>query len=71
MAKLPVIPTPRGLRFEPVDAGEVAARVADLAQGDPAARVADLACPTVYDLADIFRSYLTLRSPAAGRAATT
>ena len=33
MARLPVIPVPAGVRFQPVDAGEVAARLAELALG--------------------------------------
>lgn len=58
MAKLPVIPNPGGLRFEPVDARDVAGRLADLAMGEPAGRVPDLAGPTVYPFADLARSYL-------------
>ena len=37
MARLPVIPVPSGVRFQPVDAGEVAARLAELALGRPPA----------------------------------
>ena len=36
MTRLPVIPFPAGFRFQPVDAGEVAARLAELALGGPA-----------------------------------
>ena len=36
MAKLPVMPVPAGFRFQPVDAGEVAARLVELALGAPA-----------------------------------
>jgi uncharacterized protein YbjT (DUF2867 family) len=43
MAKLPVVPVPGGLRAEPVDSREVAARLVDLALGEPAGLVADLA----------------------------
>ena len=35
MTKLPVIPAPAGFRFQPVDAGEVAARLVELALGTP------------------------------------
>ena len=35
MAKLPVIPVPSGFRFQPVDTGEVADRLVDLALGAP------------------------------------
>ena len=58
MAKLPVVPSPGGLRFEPVDADEVAARLVELTLGGPSGRVADLAGPKVYPLADLVRSYL-------------
>ena len=37
MARLPVIPVASGTQFQPVDAGEVAARLAELAQGPPPA----------------------------------
>src|ERR687894_1916823 len=38
MAKLPVAPIPAGFRFQPVDAGEVAARLVELTLGQPAGR---------------------------------
>ena len=56
MAKLPVLPVPRGLRFEPVDGDEVAARLAGLALGSPAGRVADLAGPEVLDIPQLVES---------------
>ncbi|WP_157249508.1 SDR family oxidoreductase [Nonomuraea typhae] len=58
MAKLPVVPIPGGLRFEPVDARDVAARLAELTLGSPAGLVPDLAGPTVYGLADLLTGYL-------------
>jgi len=58
MAKLPVIPAPSGVRFQPVDAGEVAARLVELALGKPAGLVPDLAGPRVYELKDLLRGYL-------------
>jgi uncharacterized protein YbjT (DUF2867 family) len=63
MARLPVIPLPAGVRFQPVDAGEVAARVAGLALGPPAGLVPDMAGPKIYPAATLIRSYLN----AAGR----
>ena len=48
MTKLPVIPVPAGVRFQPVDAGEVAARLVELALGAPAGLVPDMAGPRVY-----------------------
>jgi uncharacterized protein YbjT (DUF2867 family) len=61
MARLPVIPVPAGFRFQPVDTGEVAERLADLALGTPAGRVPDLAGPRVYEMAALLRSYLRAR----------
>jgi uncharacterized protein YbjT (DUF2867 family) len=57
-ARLPVIPVPAGFRFQPVDAGEVADRLAELALGTPAGLVPELAGPRVYEMADLVRSYL-------------
>ncbi|MET9230702.1 hypothetical protein [Lentzea sp. NPDC003310] len=58
LAKLPVVPVP-GLRLQPVDARDVAVRLAELALGRPAGRVADLAGPAVHDLGELVRDYLT------------
>lgn len=58
MAKLPVIPAPSGVRFQPVDTAEVAARLAELALGQPAGLVPDFAGPSVYSVADLLRAYL-------------
>ena len=61
MAKLPVIPIPAGVRFQPVDADEVAARLVELALGTPAGLVPDMAGPRVYTVADLLGSYLRAR----------
>jgi uncharacterized protein YbjT (DUF2867 family) len=58
MAKLPVIPVPAGFRFQPVDAGEVAARLAELSLGKPSGLVPDIAGPRVYGMAELVRGYL-------------
>ncbi len=58
MARLPVIPVPAGVRFQPVDAGEVAARLAELALGPPAGLAPDMAGPRVYPMAELLRGYL-------------
>jgi uncharacterized protein YbjT (DUF2867 family) len=60
-AKLPVIPVPAGFRFQPVDAGEVAARLVELALGTPAGLAPDIAGPRVYGMADLLRGYLRAR----------
>jgi uncharacterized protein YbjT (DUF2867 family) len=58
MAKSPVVPVPAGVRFQPVDTGEVAARLAELALGAPAGLVPDLAGPTAYGMDELVRGYL-------------
>ncbi len=77
MARLPVIPVPAGLRFQPVDAGEVADRLVELALAEPAGAVPDIAGPRIYEMADLIRSYLQATGkrrllvpvPVPGRAA--
>jgi uncharacterized protein YbjT (DUF2867 family) len=58
MAKLPVIPAPAGFRFQPIDAGEVAARLAELTLDKPAGLVPDMGGPRAYPVADLLRGYL-------------
>jgi uncharacterized protein YbjT (DUF2867 family) len=58
LAQLPVVPVPAGFPTQPVDAGEVAARLAELALGEPAGRVPDMAGPQVLGFADLVRGYL-------------
>jgi len=58
MAKMPVIPVPAGVKFQPVDAGEVADRLVELALGAPAGLVPDIAGPRVYAMSELIRSYL-------------
>ena len=58
LAKLPVVPVPAGFRFQPVDAGEVADRLVELALGPPAGLVPDIAGPKVYSTAELLRGYL-------------
>jgi uncharacterized protein YbjT (DUF2867 family) len=58
MAKLPVVPVPSGFRVQPVDAGEVAARLVELALGDPSGLVPDIAGPRIHGMDELVRSYL-------------
>jgi uncharacterized protein YbjT (DUF2867 family) len=58
MAALPVVPAPGGLRFQPVDARDVATRIVELVLGAPSGRVRDLAGPAVHGLDEILRGYL-------------
>jgi len=58
MARLPVIPVPSGVRFQPVDEREVADRLVELALGTPQGLVPDIGGPLVYTMADLVRTYL-------------
>ena len=58
LAKLPVMPVPAGIRFQPVDTGEVAARLVELVLGSPAGLVPDMAGPRVYGMDELVRGYL-------------
>lgn len=61
LARLPVLPVPAATSFQPVEAGEVAARLAELATGPPAGRVPDMGGPEVRAARDLARSYLAAR----------
>ena len=61
MARMPVIPVPAGFRFQPIDPGEVAARLVELALGKPAGMVPDMAGPRVYEMTALVRGYLRAR----------
>lgn len=63
LAKLPVIPAPTGTRFQPIDASEVAQRMAELALGEPSGLVPDLAGPRIHTVPELVKSYLS----AAGK----
>jgi uncharacterized protein YbjT (DUF2867 family) len=58
MAKLPIVPAFAGFHYQPIDADDVAARLAQLASGEPAGLVSDLGGPKVYTMVEILRSYL-------------
>ncbi|QBI18411.1 NAD-dependent epimerase/dehydratase family protein [Egibacter rhizosphaerae] len=58
MSRLPAIPVPSGFRFQPVEAGEVAGRLTDLALAPPAGHVPDMAGPQIHELGDLARGYL-------------
>jgi uncharacterized protein YbjT (DUF2867 family) len=58
MAKMPVIPVPSGFRFQPIDSGEVADRLVELALGEPSGMVPEIGGPRVYEMAELVRSYL-------------
>lgn len=58
LARLPVMPVPSGFRFQPVDSGEVAVRLAELALGEPSGLVPDMAGPEVKSLKELAQEYL-------------
>ena len=58
--RLPVMPIPRGFLGQPIDAGEVAGRMVELALSEPAGRVPDIGGPEVRTLADAARAYLEI-----------
>lgn len=58
MAKMPVIPVPSGVRFQPIEAGEVAERLVELTLGDPAGLVPDMGGPQVYEMSTLVKGFL-------------
>ena len=56
--RLPVMLVPRGLVGQPIDAGEVAGRMVELALGGPVGRAPDVGGPEVRTMADAARAYL-------------
>jgi uncharacterized protein YbjT (DUF2867 family) len=60
---LPVLMVPAGVSFQPVDTGDVAGRLTELAAAPAAGRVADFGGPLVQDTAELARAWLR----AAGR----
>ncbi|MCK7625995.1 NAD(P)H-binding protein [Streptomyces sp. RS10V-4] len=58
-ARSPVVPVPAGLRFQPVDAGEVADRLAGLSLAAPSGRVTDMGGPEILGARDLVRMTLT------------
>jgi uncharacterized protein YbjT (DUF2867 family) len=58
LARLPVVPVPKGLVGQPIDTGEVADRMVELALGAPAGRVPDVGGPEVRLVGDALRTYL-------------
>lgn len=58
MIKLPVLPMWRGVSFQPVDTGDVARRLAELALGAPAGIVPALGGPKIYPMHTLARDYL-------------
>ena len=56
----PVMLVPKGFLGQPIDAGETAERLVELALSEPAGRVPDIGGPEVATLADAVRDYLEI-----------
>lgn len=57
-ARLPVVPVPSGVLVQPVEVGEVADRMAELALGKPVGRAPDFGGPQVWTAVDAVRAVL-------------
>jgi uncharacterized protein YbjT (DUF2867 family) len=60
LARSPVIPTPTGVRFQPVDPAEVADQLVELSLGPPSGLVPDIGGPRAYALDELVRGYLAV-----------
>jgi uncharacterized protein YbjT (DUF2867 family) len=58
LARLPVVPAPRGWRFQPVDVADVAARLVAAVDDGPGGCLPDLGGPDVWTVAELARRYL-------------
>ena len=61
LARFPLSLLPTDFRFQPVDAGEVAARLAEVAIHSPTGRVPDLGGPRVHTMGELARIWLDVR----------
>jgi uncharacterized protein YbjT (DUF2867 family) len=59
-------PIPKSWLFQPIESGEVAGRLVELALGSPAGRVPDIGGPEVRTLADLTQAYLSARGSNKG-----
>jgi uncharacterized protein YbjT (DUF2867 family) len=77
LGRLPILLVPKGFVGQPVDAGEVADRLIELALASPACRVPDVGGPEVLTSSELARTYLEVADrrkrlvevPVPGRAA--
>lgn len=58
LARMPVMPVFGGISFQPVDSGEVAERLVELALGRPAGLVPAIGGPRLYAMDELARTYL-------------
>jgi uncharacterized protein YbjT (DUF2867 family) len=61
----PVLPVPMGWRVQPVDVGEAAAHVAEVAGQPPAGDVVEFGGPEELAVADVARTWAAAREPGA------
>lgn len=61
LARLPILPAPAGLRFQPLEAAEVADRLVEIALRPPVGHAPDMGGPEARDLGDLARAYLRAR----------
>ncbi|MDJ1432320.1 NAD(P)H-binding protein [Halostagnicola sp. A-GB9-2] len=62
VSRLPVWPMPTDFRMQPIDTGEAAAEIVDLATLEPGGRVPPVGGPEVRTAADLARAYRDARS---------
>jgi uncharacterized protein YbjT (DUF2867 family) len=58
LTRFPVVPAPRGWRYQPVDVAEVAARLVAAVADGPGGRLPDLGGPEILTFADLARRYV-------------
>jgi uncharacterized protein YbjT (DUF2867 family) len=58
LGKLPVVPAPRGWRFQPIDVEEVARRLADAVAAGPEGRLPDVGGPEAFPVVELVRDSL-------------
>jgi uncharacterized protein YbjT (DUF2867 family) len=63
----PVALIPKGFLLQPIDVGEVADRLVELALSAPAGRVPDAGGPEIMTFADLARSYQKVAGREVGR----
>lgn len=56
--RFPIGAYPSGFKFQPIDTGEVAERLVEIAAGEPAGRVPDIGGPQVRPVEDLARAWL-------------
>lgn len=58
--KLPLIPVPRGFKFQPLDTSDCARALLDLAESEPAGRAPDIGGPDIRAIEDLAHAYASI-----------